>query len=195
MKLTSSPLYLIVAKFRPTRFGNRKSSLELSHVPSPTCNVFDEYVLLPGGASCGAGDIAGYSSAWGWVRNCISFSGGSPLAALKIAPLVALSCWLPSVFRSKVRAISRGMSRRLLGDDGRLNSTKEVGGTRMVKPVLLCSRSEKHAKRLAQYKYLETAIRPQWSSRVFRQRHNSATLSRRIASLSKKTRIQEVLVF
>jgi hypothetical protein len=58
MKMPFSPLYLIVAKFRPTRFGRRKSSLELSHVPSPTCKVLDEYELLPGGASCGAGDIA-----------------------------------------------------------------------------------------------------------------------------------------
>jgi hypothetical protein len=60
--LLSSPLYLIVAKFSPTRFGKIKSSLELSHVPSPTCRVFEEYEVLPGGASCGAGDIVCHSS-------------------------------------------------------------------------------------------------------------------------------------
>ena len=29
----------------------------VSHVPSPTDIVFDEYELLPGGASCGDGDM------------------------------------------------------------------------------------------------------------------------------------------
>jgi hypothetical protein len=50
-------LYLIVAKFNPTRFGRRKVFFSVSHVPSPTCKVFEEYELLPGGASCGEGDI------------------------------------------------------------------------------------------------------------------------------------------
>ena len=48
----------MVAKFSPTRFGKRKSSRPLSQVPSPTCKVLDEYELLPGGASCGEGDMA-----------------------------------------------------------------------------------------------------------------------------------------
>jgi hypothetical protein len=51
------PLYLIVSKFSPTRFGSKKSFLPLSQVPSPTFRVFEEYVLLPGAASCGEGDI------------------------------------------------------------------------------------------------------------------------------------------
>ena len=41
----------MVAKFNPTRLGNRKVFLSESHVPSPTCSVFEEYELLPGGAS------------------------------------------------------------------------------------------------------------------------------------------------
>ncbi len=43
------PLYLIVSKFNPTRFGSRKSFRVASHVPSPTFMVLDEYVLLPAG--------------------------------------------------------------------------------------------------------------------------------------------------
>jgi len=52
----SGPLYLIVSKFKPTRFGSRKSLRLASHVPSPTYMVFELYVLLPGGErlSCGA---------------------------------------------------------------------------------------------------------------------------------------------
>lgn len=33
------------------RLGSKKVSRPLSHVPSPTCSVFEEYVLLPGSAS------------------------------------------------------------------------------------------------------------------------------------------------
>jgi hypothetical protein len=60
LKASSSflPLYLIVAKFNPTKFGRRKVFFSVSHVPSPTCSVFEEYELLPGGASCGDGDMA-----------------------------------------------------------------------------------------------------------------------------------------
>jgi hypothetical protein len=47
----------MVAKFNPTRFGRRKVFFPVSHVPSPTCNVLEEYELLPGGASCGEGDM------------------------------------------------------------------------------------------------------------------------------------------
>lgn len=47
----------MVAKFKPTRFGNKNVFFSVSHVPSPTCNVFEEYELLPGGANCGEGDI------------------------------------------------------------------------------------------------------------------------------------------
>ena len=36
------PLYRIVAKFNPTRFGSRKVFLVESHVPSPTVIVFEE---------------------------------------------------------------------------------------------------------------------------------------------------------
>lgn len=45
------PLYCMVAKFRPTRFGNKKSFLSESQVPSPTYMVLEEYVLLPAGLS------------------------------------------------------------------------------------------------------------------------------------------------
>jgi len=55
--LASLPLYLIVAKFNPTKLGSRKLSLPASHVPSPTCIVAELYELLPGGASCGEGDM------------------------------------------------------------------------------------------------------------------------------------------
>jgi hypothetical protein len=51
------PLYLIVAKFNPTRFGRRKVFFSVSHVPSPTNKVLEEYELLPGGANCGEGDM------------------------------------------------------------------------------------------------------------------------------------------
>ena len=51
------PLYRIVAKFNPTRLGSRNVFLVESHVPSPTVNVFEEYELLPAGASVGDGDI------------------------------------------------------------------------------------------------------------------------------------------
>jgi hypothetical protein len=52
----NKPLYLIVSKFNPTRFGSKKSLRLASHVPSPTYMVFELYVLLPGGErlSCGA---------------------------------------------------------------------------------------------------------------------------------------------
>ena len=36
------PLYRIVAKFNPTRFGNRNVFLVESHVPSPTVIEFEE---------------------------------------------------------------------------------------------------------------------------------------------------------
>lgn len=42
-----SPLYRIVSKFSPIRLGNKKVSRPVSQVPSPTCSVFDEYVLPP----------------------------------------------------------------------------------------------------------------------------------------------------
>ncbi len=35
------PLYCIVSKLRPTRFGSRKVFLVKSHVPSPTVMVFE----------------------------------------------------------------------------------------------------------------------------------------------------------
>jgi hypothetical protein len=53
----ASPLYLIVSKLRPIRFGRRKVLRSVSHVPSPTYIVLEEYVLLPGGVSSGLGDI------------------------------------------------------------------------------------------------------------------------------------------
>ena len=31
--------------------------LDVSHVPSPTVMVFEEYELLPAGANCGDGDM------------------------------------------------------------------------------------------------------------------------------------------
>lgn len=55
----------MVAKFNPIRLGKRKVSRELSQVPSPTCNVSDEYVLLPGAVSPLFDDIvAAISSTW-----------------------------------------------------------------------------------------------------------------------------------
>lgn len=36
------PLYRIVSKFKPTRFGSRKSFRWESHVPSPTYIVLEE---------------------------------------------------------------------------------------------------------------------------------------------------------
>jgi len=51
------PLYLIVAKFKPWRLGSRKVFRCESQVPSPTNIVGEVYVLLPGGASCGEGDM------------------------------------------------------------------------------------------------------------------------------------------
>ena len=51
------PLYLIVSKFKPTRFGSRKSLRVASHVPSPTYMVFEVYVLLPGGERLSWGAI------------------------------------------------------------------------------------------------------------------------------------------
>ena len=51
------PLYWVVARLNPTRLGRRKSLREASHVPSPTDIVFEVYELLPGGDSCGEGDM------------------------------------------------------------------------------------------------------------------------------------------
>jgi hypothetical protein len=53
----NKPLYLIVSKFKPTRFGSRKSLRVASHVPSPTYMVFELYVLLPGGERLSWGAI------------------------------------------------------------------------------------------------------------------------------------------
>jgi len=50
-------LYWVVARLSPTKFGRKNVLREVSHVPSPTDIVFEEYELLPGGASCGEGDI------------------------------------------------------------------------------------------------------------------------------------------
>lgn len=36
------PLYRIVAKFNPTRFGSKKVFFVASHVPSPTVIEFEE---------------------------------------------------------------------------------------------------------------------------------------------------------
>ena len=46
-----------MSKLNPTKFGSRKVFRCVSHVPSPTNIVFEEYVLLPAGASCGDGDM------------------------------------------------------------------------------------------------------------------------------------------
>lgn len=74
----------MVAKFKPTRLGNKKVFFSVSHVPSPTCNVFEEYELLPGGASCGEGDIL-VTNMEGAVEECPE-SGGEPPAVPKNAP-------------------------------------------------------------------------------------------------------------
>lgn len=42
------PLYCIVAKFSPCKFGNKKVFLSAIHVPSPTSMVLESYVELPG---------------------------------------------------------------------------------------------------------------------------------------------------
>jgi hypothetical protein len=80
------PLYLIVAKFKPTRFGRRKVFFPVSHVPSPTCNVLEEYELLPGGASCGEGDMMIIDHCDGVTGEECSISGGEPPAAPRNAP-------------------------------------------------------------------------------------------------------------
>lgn len=51
------PLYCIVSKFNPTKFGNRNVFLDASQVPSPTYIVFEEYMLLPGGDRLSSGAI------------------------------------------------------------------------------------------------------------------------------------------
>ena len=51
------PLYRMVSKFSPTKFGSKNVLVELSHVPSPTVMVSELYELLPAGASCGDGDM------------------------------------------------------------------------------------------------------------------------------------------
>ena len=55
--LMTLPLYCIVLKLRPCKLGNRNVFRCESHVPSPTYIVGELYVLLPGGASCGEGDM------------------------------------------------------------------------------------------------------------------------------------------
>ena len=44
-----SPLYCIVAKFKPCRFGSRNVFRDESQVPSPTLMVLELYELLPAG--------------------------------------------------------------------------------------------------------------------------------------------------
>ena len=55
------PLYRIVSKFSPTRLGSKKSLRFESQVPSPTYNVFEEYVLEP----------AGDRPSWGAMRTAV----------------------------------------------------------------------------------------------------------------------------
>ena len=43
-----SPLYCVVARLNPTRFGSRNVLREVSQVPSPTWRVSEAYELLPG---------------------------------------------------------------------------------------------------------------------------------------------------
>ena len=47
----------MVSKLSPIRFGRRKVSRPVSHVPSPTCKVFEAYVLLPGAVRSELDDI------------------------------------------------------------------------------------------------------------------------------------------
>lgn len=47
----------MVSKLSPIRFGSRNVSRPVSHVPSPTCKVFEAYVLLPGGVRSELDDI------------------------------------------------------------------------------------------------------------------------------------------
>jgi hypothetical protein len=62
------PLYCIVAKLRPWRFGKRKEFRSVSQVPSPTNMVSLEYDAVPGGENA-LFDIANSS---GWVSRIIS---------------------------------------------------------------------------------------------------------------------------
>lgn len=55
---TNLPLYLMVAKLSPTKFGSKNVFLVVSQVPSPTVIVLEVYVLLPAGAMPGGDDIA-----------------------------------------------------------------------------------------------------------------------------------------
>lgn len=57
------PLYRIVSKLTPTKFGSRKVFLVKSHVPSPTTIVSEEYELDPGGDKVSAGAMMGDSGA------------------------------------------------------------------------------------------------------------------------------------
>jgi len=50
-----SPLYRIISKLNPTRFGSRNVFLVKSHVPSPTTMVFESYVATPGGDMSSSG--------------------------------------------------------------------------------------------------------------------------------------------
>ena len=57
--ITNLPLYRMVSKFSPTRFGSKNVFRCESQVPSPTYMLLDEYELLPGCDSCAAGAMAG----------------------------------------------------------------------------------------------------------------------------------------
>lgn len=52
------PLYRIVSKGKPMRFGSKKSFLVKSHVPSPTTKLSDEYETAPGADSASVGAMA-----------------------------------------------------------------------------------------------------------------------------------------
>lgn len=53
-----SPLYCMVSKGKPMRFGSKKSFLVKSHVPSPTTKLSDEYDTAPGADSASVGAMA-----------------------------------------------------------------------------------------------------------------------------------------
>lgn len=76
----------MVSKFKPWRLGSKKVFRCESQVPSPTNIVGEVYVLLPGGASCGEGDI---------VTGTVEFSGVGLTAERATAGFEAVGSEMP----------------------------------------------------------------------------------------------------
>lgn len=84
MGMTSHPpLYCIVAKFSPIKLGRRNVSRSESHVPSPTCKVFEAYVLLPAAVSPESEGIMSYPMLFSPATGNRMFSQNSDLVTLE----------------------------------------------------------------------------------------------------------------